>query len=269
MSQAPIRALLEAIAGRAGLIECLDEGVTDKREIEERLDKSRSTINRWLSDLREADVITSEAEGHELTVVGKLAYQEYVQFEERFSDIFNAKPLLVYLPTYVDFDIRILEGAEVLISDEIAPQEPILRLEDMVRKAETRTLQGVSPVVLPRFVEFFHDQIVAEGLEAEFVLETQVMEYLLSAYYDEVTDVMDSERGIFTRVEGQGLPYGLAVVDDEGVWVGIYEPGGGIRGAIINKSHAAIQWGHEKYSSVRARAEVVDQSDVMLRGASC
>jgi predicted transcriptional regulator len=260
---------LEAIAGRAGLIECLDEGVTDKREIEERLNKSRSTINRWLSDLREADVITSEAEGHKLTVVGRLAYEEYVQFEERFSDIHNAKPLLVYLAPEVDFDVRILEGAEILLSDEIAPQEPILRLEDMVQKAQTRTIHGVSPVVLPRYVDFFHDQIVAEGLEAEFVLETDVMEYLLSAYHDEVTAVMETDRGTFTRVEGQGLPYGLAVVDDEGVWVGIYESGGGLRGAIINKSLDAIQWGHEKYDSVRQRAEVVDSSDVMLRGASC
>lgn len=268
MDQAPIRALLEAIAGRARLIECLDEGVTDKREIEDRLNKSRSTINRWLSDLREADVITPEADGHQLTVAGKLAYQEYVRFEQRFSNIINAKPLLVYLPTDVDFDVRILEDAEVLISHEIAPQEPIHRLEDMVQKAETRTVHGISPVVLPRYVEFFYDQIVAEGLEAEFVFETEVMEYLLSAYHDEVTDVMETKRGSFCQVEGKALPYGLVVVDDEGVWVPIYESGGGLRGAIINTSPAAIHWGHEQYDTVRKRAEVLDQSDVMLRGAN-
>lgn len=269
MSQAPLRALLEAIAGRAGLIECLDEGVTDKREIERRLDKSRSTINRWLSDLRDADVITSEADGHQLTVVGKLAYEQYIDFEHRFTDIFNAKPLLVYLPTDLEFDVRILEGAEVLLSDEIAPQEPILRLEDMVRKAQTRTVQGSSPVVLPRYVDFFYEQIVDEGLEAEFVLETDVLEYLLSAYHEEVSEIMDTGRGTFTRVDGRGLPYGLAIVDEEGVWVGIYEPGGGLRGAIINTSKSAIEWGHEQYDEVRSRADVVDQSDIQLRSATC
>lgn len=268
MSQGPTRALLEAIAGRAELIECLTEGITDKRDLEARLGKSRSTINRWLNALRQADVITPAAEGHQLTVLGTLAYEEYARFEHRFTGIVNAKPLLVYLPSDVEFGVEVLEDAEVLLSEEIAPLEPILRLEEMVQTAETRVLKAISPVILPRYVEFFHHQVMTNGFEVEFVLERQVMEYLLSAYNEELTAMLETGHGTFSRVEGSALPYGLVVIDQEGIWIGIYEPGGGLRGAIINTSQAAIEWAHDQYNNVRGRAEAVEQGDLMLRGAT-
>lgn len=268
MTRAPIRALMDAIAGRVELLDCLACGVTDKREIEDRIGKSRSTINRWLGNLQDADVITSEAEGYRLTAVGGLAYREFVEFENRYSALVNVRPLLSFLPADVDFDFRLLDGAEVLLSDEIAPHEPIHRLEDLVRKSKTRVVEGTSPVVLPRYVDFFHEQIISEGLEAEFVLETTVFEYLLTAYHDEVTAIMDSGRGRFWSLNDGGLPYAMAVVENEGVWIGVHDPSGGIRGAILNTSVTAVEWGREQYNGILEHAEAVDQSDVMLRSAS-
>jgi predicted transcriptional regulator len=259
---------MDAIAGRVELLECLSEGLTDKRDIEDRLGKHRSTIKRWLDDLQDADIIASEAEGYQITAVGELAYREYRQFEGRFSTLVNVRPLLAFLPADVELGFRLLEGAEVLLSDEIAPHEPIHRLEDMVRKSKTRVVEGTSPVVLPRYVDFFHQQIMTKNLEAEFVLESTVFEYLLTAYHDEVTDIMDSGRGRFWSLSDRGLPYAMAVVEDEGVWVGVHGPQGGIRGAIINVSEDAIEWGRDQYNSILERAEAVEPSDVMLRSAS-
>lgn len=266
MSRAPKREFLDAIAGRAGLFECILGGETDKRALERRLSISRSTINRWLSDLQKADIIAEHGNGYHLTLSGRLAYQEYDRFDDRFSAIFNAKPVLRYLPDDVSIDMRLLVDAEIILSSEIAPQEPVLRLEDMVLKAETRTFQGISPVILPRYVEFFHAQIVNNGLEAEFVLEAEVMDYLISANRDDVAEIIESEGGTLARLQTMGLPFGLGIVDDEGVWVGVHEPGGGFRGAIINTSAAALEWAQELFAEIRNRADVIEKKDLLYRG---
>ncbi len=267
MERTPVRALLEVIAGRTGLLECLDEGVTDKRDIEDRLEKSRSTINRWLADFRDAGFITPEVEGHEVTLLGKLAYLEYRSFEQRFTSLHDAHPLLASLPSDVNIDMRLLEEAEVLVSHEIAPQEPILRLEDMVQRPEAMFVKRLSPVVLPRHVDFFYDQITNQGLQMEYVLENQVLEYVLTAYHQQVQEAMESGQADIRRLDGRGVPFGLAIVEDVGVWVGVYEPGGGLRGAIINDTVSAFEWAEETYEQSRSGSEIVEESDIMLRGA--
>lgn len=268
MTQPQVRAMLNAIAGRVELLDCLAEGVTDKPDIVREIGKSRSTITRWLVELEEADLIRSDIDGYRITALGELAYREYHRFEQQYSDLVNARPLLKFLPADGRIEPRLLEGAEIVLSTEFAPQEPIRRLEDTVRRSNTRMFEGSSPVVLPRYVEFFHEMIISDDLDAEFVLTTELMEYLTMAYNAEVNDMMDSERGTFWSLEGDGLPYALAVIDDEAVWVGVHKAGGDIHGAIINTARGAIDWGREQYHRLRDRAEPVDPSDLMLRGGS-
>lgn len=268
MNRTPVRALLKAIAGREGILDCIAEGLTDKRSIEDRLGISRSSVTRWIGDLQDVDVITCEAQGLQITALGKLAYQEYDRLEHRFSDLINAGPLLKHLPSDIDLDLRVLEDAEVILSDEIAPLEPFRRLEDMVRNAEMANVRGCLPIVVPRFVDFFHAQIMAGDLEAEFVLKSGLLEYLMTAYHTEFVDLVESGRGTFWSIEGSGPPYALALVGEEGIWVGVHKPGDSFRGAIINTSQSAIDWGHEQYYRLRDSAAPVDRSDMMFRGGS-
>lgn len=268
MTQTQVRAILNAIAGRVEILDCLSEGLTDLREIETSIGKSRSTTRRWLSNLEDVDVIASDPDGYRITAMGQLAYNQYRQFEHRYSDLVNARPLLKHLPADGRIDHRLLEDAEIVMSNEFAPQEPIRRLEDMVRKSSTQMVEGSSPVVLPRYVDFFHELILAEKLDAEFVLTAEVMDYLSTAYNDKVVEIVGTDRGTFWTLEGEGLPFALAVINNEGVWLGVHEAGGSIRGAIINTSSEAVEWGHEQYHGLRDRAEPVDSSDLMLRGGS-
>lgn len=268
MERTPVRNLLEAIAGRTGLLECLEEGLTDKREIEERLNKSRSTINRWLIGFRNAGIITPEAEGHEVTLFGRIAAREYRNVEQRFTSLNDARPLLTCFQQDVSIDMRLLEGAEVLESNEIAPHEPARRLEEMVRRSEDKVIKGFSPLILPRYIDFFHGQVTNRDLEVEFVFGNEVLEYLLMAYYADIQEIIGSDRARILRLEGVGEPFGLVIIDDVGVWVGIYEPGGALRGAIINSTDDAFEWARETYDRLRERTETIEESDIMLRSAT-
>lgn len=267
MDRPPKHEFLEAMVGRAPLLDSLVDGLSDRSTLEATLSRSRSTINRWLVELLEADVICETNGGYRLTLIGRLAYQEYDRFEKRFSAIYNAKPLLGYLPDDAAIDMRLLVDAEVLLSQEFAPQDPVIRLEDMIRTANTGTFRGITPVILIRFIEFFHDQIVTEGLRAEFVLEATAIDYLLSAFHDEISEIIETDRGTFAGLHDEKVPFGLGVIDGEAVWVGVYESGGGLRGAIINTSPAALEWGQEQFEHYRERAEVVEPKDLIYRGS--
>lgn len=265
MSDISVRGLLSVISNRVELLACLETGVTDKREIEDCLGKSRTTVNRWLNDLEESGLVSLQANQYELTLFGEIVYAQYRRIETQFDDLLQSKPLLKFLSPECGVDIRLIQHAEVLISTDIAPQEPVLRLEDLIENATTHQIKGISPVVLPRYIDFFSDQILHQDLEAEFVLEKDVMEYLVVSYNDIITDVMNSSRGSFARVE-TGLEYGLVIIDNEAVWVGIHEPGGGLRGAIINHAEPAIEWGLEQFERVQRRAEPITADDIVLRG---
>lgn len=258
-------ALLQKVASRADVLECLYNGVSDSRVIEERIGVSRMTIYRALQELREFGLVAGENPPR-LTLVGKLAYEQYKQVDQGLSNLIEVTPLLGHLSPDVELGPRVLNEAEVCLPQGGAPHDPVLRLEKLVQEAESKELKGFSPVVLPAYVRFFHKQIVERGFEAEFVVAFRPIEYLLVHHMREMTEVMETGRCTFYKLSGVKIPYGVVTVVGEGIWIGIYDSDEMLRGAIINKSPAAIRWGLEQYDHFQEQAELLDQKDLLLRG---
>lgn len=262
MNEDQIRELLTAVSRRSGVIDCFLDDVTDKREIEDRLGISRTTVNRAFRQLENVDAIVAEGGKYRLTFLGKLAHQQYEDLEGSYETLVEAKSLLLYLPSDAHLDASVLDGVDVLESSDIAPHEPIRRLEAVVRNGET--VKGCFPVALPWFVDFFHEQVVEDGLVAEFIFPDRLVEYLLTAYNDEVSGIIGSGNGTIYRLsEDQVLPFGLVIVDDGLVWIGVYGEGNALRGAFVNTSEAAVAWCLDVFADSREAAE-----EVFLRGAA-
>jgi len=89
--------LLETIARRACVIQCLLDDRADKRELEAVLDVSRTTVDRAVSSLDDAGCIVYQDGKWEVTLLGKLAYNEYEQLAARYRGLTAAQPLLDHL----------------------------------------------------------------------------------------------------------------------------------------------------------------------------
>jgi len=252
--------LLETIAHRACVIQCLLDDRADKRELEAVLDVSRTTVDRAVSSLDDAGCIVYQDGKWEVTLLGKLAYNEYEQLAARYRGLTAAQPLLDHLSPETPIDVRLPTGAEVLLAEPPAPHAPVTQLEDLLNDSEQ--IKGLSSVILPTYVPLFYHHIVERGTDTDLVLDTELVEYLWASHPDEIDAVLETDNGIVWCLE-QKPPFGFVLIDEEVVWFAVYDEDGGLKGTIVNDSEAAVTWATEVFHSYRQQAE-----RVLVRGGS-
>lgn len=243
----------DAVSRRAEIIECLMDGPTYNRDIRDRLDVSRSTVYKAIRELEELDLAQRGSKGYELTIVGRLLFEEYRRYQSRVEDVCRSGTLLSVLPTNTDIPIEVLDGADVYVSERHAPNRPVRVIEEIIRDATVS--KGTGPIVLPRYVELFHDAIVAGDLEAELVFERSVHEYLASDYTDSYSEALGTENLSVWVTPDDEHPYGLLIVEEPSPRIGliVYDRDGGLKGIIVNDTEPACDWGYETWKRSRDR----------------
>lgn len=254
MSGAISPSLLETVARRACVIEHLLEDHTDKRELEATLDVSRTTVDRAVSGLSDAECIGYQDGKWKVTLLGQLAYEEYEQLTVRYRALIAAQPLLLQLPLETPLDIRLLTDAEVLLAEPPAPHTPITKLENLLQRCEQ--IRGFSSVVLPRYIPLFYDHIIEQEADTGLILDNDLVEYLWTNYPDKMGAVLETDHGMMWRLD-QKLPFGLILIDEEIVWFAVYDEDGGLKGSIVNDSNDAVAWATEMFHSYRQQAKQV------------
>jgi len=246
--------LLETVARRASLIECLLEGPADKRELESTLDVSRTTVDRAVRRLSDAECITRQDGRWEVTLLGRLAYEEYERLTVRYEGLTTAQTLLSHLPPRTPVDGRLLVDAELLLAEPPAPHMPTARLEELLNGSDQ--IQGVSSVVLPRYIPLFHDRTIERDTKTDLVLESELVEYLWDDHAEKTRAVIESDNGAVWCLD-QELPFGFVLIDEDTVWFAVYDEDGCLKGTIINDSPAAVTWATDMFHSYRQQAEQV------------
>lgn len=244
---------LDAVARRAKFIECLLDGPKYNRDIRDQLDVSRSTAYKAVTELESLDMASRCDEGYELTVLGRLLFAEYQRALDRVEEVCRPGHLLSILPADTDISFPVLDGAQVFFARRHAPNRPVREIETLVREASV--LRGTGPVVLPRYVELFHDQVVDGELDVELIFERQAFDYLVTDYADDYAEAFRSDHLSVWVTEAE-LPFALLVVDEPEPQVGItiYDRHGELRGFVRNDGEAAHAWGETQWERYRADA---------------
>lgn len=244
--------LLETVARRAPVIKCLLKEPSDKRELESVLDVSRTTVDRAVRRLSEAECITQRDGRWEVTLLGRLAYEQYEQLTTKYEGLVTAQALLSHLPSSTPLDVRILVDAEILPAEPPAPHIPTDRLEQLLDGSNR--VRGFSPVVLPKFIPLFHYHTVDQDTNINLVLEDEIIEYLRKVHAQKLCAVIESDSGSVWSLD-QKLPFGLVLIDEDIVWLAVYDEDGGLKGAIINDNSETIRWATAMFNSYRQQAE--------------
>ena len=252
--------LLSTIARRATILRKILDGYTSKRDLEDVLDVSRSTLDRAIRCLSDEQIITYQSGECVVTLYGQFALREYERLKEHYETLDTAKSLLLTLDPDISLDPRVLHGADIILAEQPAPHAPIDRLEDLLDRC--RSVIGLSPVVLPRFVDLFYEHITERGVETELILDGDLVEYLWTAHPSKLRDVLDCEHCTIRWVEE--IPeFGVVLIDADRVWISVYDDQGGLHGAIVNENSPALTWASDILSIYRSQAE-----PVLFRGGS-
>lgn len=242
--------LLSTQIRRKTLIERLFDGTSEKAELVEEVDASRTTIDRAFRELEEADVITRDGRGYRLTFYGRLAHDEFDEIMTRYESLSAAKELLAQLPPDTALDLQMVKDAEVICADECGPVAPYRQLEEMVERAAE--VRAVSPIVLPSYVDLFV-RVVEQEADVTLIFDSGVLDVLANNYPEE-WDIVDDVDNCTVRETCEVPPYAL-VLADEAVWLGVYSDGGNLIGALINGTLVAVDWAGEVLSKVCAEVE--------------
>lgn len=243
---------------RQGVLRAVVDGVDDKRDLVERLDIPRSTLDDVMRELADAGLVSYDDGRWRPTPVGRAAQTIHADYAERITGVAAAASVLGAVPD-IDIGQAMLDDCTVHEPGGILPDRAVTTFTEQVRAAEE--LHGLVPQALTGHVPSIHEEMITDqSMEVELVFEPAVFDQLFDVYAAEMTRALETDRiGLYRTPLAH--PYGLWIADEAHAGVIIYGDGG-IRGIIMNDTDAAVDWAAERYRRARAEAEPITLASV-------
>ncbi|WP_423998902.1 helix-turn-helix transcriptional regulator [Haloarcula salina] len=228
-----------------------------KPELVASLDRSRSTVDRAVGALRDADLVERSGSEYVVTYAGRQATAAYEGFRDRLDALQCAHPVLSTLPPDVDIDPSVLHGADVETTSPSAPTAPTERNVDILEG--TTSFRGIGPAVLPRYVDVIESLWSDTAVDVELVVTEAVAESLDSALPDR-RDTLEDLSNVSLYVTEKPMPYAVWTAEKtDGAASGIVVyTETGIKGTINNDTEPMNEWAREKYATYRRDARPLD-----------
>ncbi|WP_135534925.1 helix-turn-helix transcriptional regulator [Halostella pelagica] len=255
-----LREMMETVFKRIEFLDALAENPSEKRELVSQLDVSRSTVNRGVQDLEQFGLVAYENSAYELTVCGRLLYEQYSRYEESAEAIVAADELLQHLPKETPISLDFIWDAEVFVAEEPAPAVPVSVLTEIIRDADR--IRGLSQAHAAPKAEDALRMAIDGGATAEIVFCKAVYEHV-QATYDWIADRIAA--GDYQPYVTGDLPFGLIIADhDETTYccVVVYTDQSSIAGLMVNDTRAAVTWASKLFESHRQQADPVVEAEI-------
>jgi predicted transcriptional regulator len=247
--------LARTLHRRSDLLALLVEEPHSKREMEDRVEASRSTIDRGIRDLEAVGLVERTNGSYTATLSGRLAAESRAAHVTELDGLDRAKSLLDLLDGGGDeLGREMLVGVEVERAEPPSTFAPLERLKDVIRRSD-RYLGMSGQNTGTGFGQFFHEQVAEGDLDLSFVF-TREMATHLTSHLDEEFPPREAASFEFGVVDD--LPFGLGVglTDDWAMAaVLVYGPSGRLAGILFNENPAAVEWATGLFNRYSARAE--------------
>lgn len=250
MASVPVADLL---ARRADLLQALRDEPRSKTELANALSVSRSTVDRAIRNL-ESRGFVERGQSVSLTIYGRLALDAYEEFTASIDALDEGEDALAPLSADATLDDVLFRGAEVVVPDPIAPQRGIERYLELV--ADATRVRGFSTALLDSTVPTFRERILEHDLQVELVVDSDVLEALVSIHDDTVVETTGS--GNLTLLEATTqLEYNLSVIEqhDQTHACGLFYTPEGDVALVRSDDPDAVAWAESVYATLREDAE--------------
>ena len=204
------RDLLIEVVRRAPMIAALREEPLDRRDLEQRLEISKSTAHRNTSSLAERGLVERTDGKYELTEFGEAVAEIVATFEADMRTTVRLAPLFdAVAEIQPRCPFNAFSNATVTTADRGDPFGPLARFVSLVKESDT--LQMVdSYAVAPTYIDDIHGRVL-DGLETKVIERPDVAEDIMENYPRKCVELCASE--ILTMRLQDELPFGLAIFD--------------------------------------------------------
>ncbi|UPM43088.1 tetratricopeptide repeat protein [Halocatena salina] len=231
----------------------------------DRLEWSRSTVDRAVRELQQAGLLKRSKEGYTTTLAGRLAAATYTEFTEMVSDVHTATPLLETLDREYPVPMASLWGIEPVPIDDHTPYEIPTELREAIEDAHSLT--ALMPVISdPIILEFCQSQAVEGSLDLTLIVGPNLYDALHERSPDTLS-VLSHHGQRFLRaahspphpmflLEGSSGREGFVIVYEEGAHSAMFR----------NRRQGAFEAAQEYVDSIIEQAtEITDTGETMKR----
>lgn len=243
---------------RVSVFDRLLEEPATRSELQEDLDVSRATLHRIATFLTDNGLAVEGDQGLDLTgaghVVGTAAvdYVASVRTATELDALLNVMDV-DHLP--VDLDLDVLRDASVVRPQPAQPALPAQRVIEIADASDR--LRGVSPVVLPSYVEVFYRNVL-DGVETELILSRQAVEALEESYPAQLSEGIRTEQ--LDLLVADAVPFGLLLTPSRSA-IAVYDEEGVLRLLVESDSEAFDAWVRDVYAEYRSASEPYSASN--------
>ncbi|MFB6134239.1 MAG: helix-turn-helix transcriptional regulator [Halanaeroarchaeum sp.] len=242
----------ELLARRLDLLEVVSAGPTSKRTLVSDLDVSRSTVDRAVRSLESAGIVHRRDGAVTLTTTGEIALRGYRDFHRGLIGLRDASPLFRSVDPDSLPPFSLFVDATVVTAKRESPHQPIRAFEQFLEDAER--IQTVWTGLIPDYVDFYNEQVVDRGMEADLFVRSSVLDDLLSAYWEPIARAVQTGRLTLYEVSDDP-PLSIKVAETGVPEVGILTYGSqGISGFIRSDDVEGVEWAKSLLDSVRGDA---------------
>lgn len=244
--------LFEDAVHRRAALAALAEGTLHRRDLEERLDVSKTTCHRIIRSFDDHGLVRRTDDGYRLSELGEAVAGELDRAARNVATARDLAPLLAaFEPVDVSLDVSLFTDATVTRARPDDPYPPVSRFMDLLRGSSTlRSLDRTS--IAPLHVEEMFDLVFDHGLEIEAIYPASVVDKLLSEYPEQHRRAADLGRVTY-RVHDD-ITFGLSVFDDR-VGLRAYDvETGALRLLVDVGSPEALAWAESVFEGYREQA---------------
>jgi tetratricopeptide (TPR) repeat protein/biotin operon repressor/energy-coupling factor transporter ATP-binding protein EcfA2 len=229
-------ALLDVVAKRREILAALTDDPLYKRDIIERLDTSRSTVDRAITELLEHGLVEATDGRYRATMAGTLALKRHETYRSEMGDIAAGVDILAAVPDEAPLDAALLTGATLHRFTEHTRQETLSLLDDVIREATT--VHGVLPRLSDsRILDAYYSQAHRPNTSARILLSQKLGATLRKRFQSDLSAIAGAEGT--SLYEGATPPLGFVWTQGETkrAYVIIYTTDGGIA-AVLEHTEA-------------------------------
>lgn len=251
----------DTVYKRGELLCAIVEQPGAKPALTEAIDASRSTVDRGIEELLEADCIERRESNYYPTLLGTLSCTRYRRYRSNMGALDNAQEVVSSLPPSTTLNTTFLKEADVYPANPSAPKVTLQPAID--RLADATRLLGLAPVKISLYIDLLYENATRNDLSAEIIVEKGTLQPLLRTNEQRLRELV-ADGHLTVLVSDELLKYALWLMESPQQDVAgatVYE-NGGIKGLILNSEPKALAWARDEYERRRGVAEEIPPGDL-------
>lgn len=236
------------LTDRHSYLRALIDQPRSKRDLEDVLDGSRSTLDRALRELSDAGLAKYEEGMWKPTPLGRCCYRTREAYLNRLENFAEAAPLVNELSSGSPIDSAFVIGADL---HESVPSTPDAIMQTLLDSVEGgRDVSVATPVIVTGFAEEFYERVsCGENYSLELLVPPDVFERT-RAEFPTLTDELLNDENVTLHSASIPFSFGLWIVDSAEAGIIIFTDHG-MRGIIVNDTIDALDWATDQFECVK------------------